>query len=105
MTMVDIILSFLTMTVTVVIMPIILLKMNLQQKTNKRIGKERLDIEEAEMKITKFNRVLARETAQAVKEGKFNSTLNNAISDFDKAYKQLEEQKEKAFQRLKEEYK
>jgi len=102
---IEVFLTFITSIVTVVIMPIVLLKLNKNQEYNKRVGKERLEIDEAEMKITKYHRIMSREGAEAIRKGKSNGELSKAIMDFDNAFVILEEQKEKAIQKLKNEYK
>lgn len=97
----SLILSFLS----IVIMPIVLWKLDKKEKYDKRIGKEKLDIEEADNKITKHHRLMSRETARTVIKVKPNDELSKAIENFDIAYDELEEQKEKAIQNLRNEYK
>jgi len=84
--------------------PIILKKMDKHYKRDSVIGQERLVLDEADYKMTKYSRKLTRETAQAVKEGRSNGALTKAIDDFDKAYDILENETEKAIQKMKDEY-
>ena len=84
--------------------PIIITRINKQSAHHKRVGKHRIEIDEADMIMTKYSRLLTRETAEAVHNQRTNGELAAAIVAFDKAYTDLEEKKEAAILKLKQEY-
>lgn len=94
----------LTPLISLIIIPVINSRINRMEKRDSAFHKERLEIEEADMKMNKYSRLLTRQTAQAVKDGRSNGELSKAIRLFDEAFENLEEQQENAIQRLKEKY-
>jgi len=79
-------------------------KIDKQYQHQKNVGKQRILIEEAETKMAKFHRIMSKETAVALRDGKSNGDLTRAIKNFDDAFDKLEEEKETAIMRLKKEY-
>lgn len=100
--------SLITGAISSIALPIILAKINKTDKNmceqnefNKEVGKIRTDIDESNIKMTKAERSLVRETAQAVKDGRSNGPLSKAIEVFDKAKDDLEIATEKQIAELK----
>jgi len=102
---INVIITVITTLVTIVIMPLILFKLNSQHDYNKKVGMERLYLEEAEYKLNKVTRALTKESARAIKNKKSNGELTKAIHDLEIAERVLEEQKDKALKKLKDDYK
>ena len=96
--------QFILSLLTVAVVPIILKKMDNQNKHNNKVGMIHTEIEEADMNMSKYSRLLTKETAKAVKDGKANGELTKAIENFDNAFLGLESKKEEALKRLKKEY-
>lgn len=90
--------------ITAGLIPVLLKKMDKQQKRSDKIGLKRLQIEEADMRMTRADRILTRETAKAVQTGRSNGELTRALENFDRVLNELEEVRMMALNELKEDY-